>query len=177
MVTVVIIGIAMAAAIPSLQQAMRDRRLQQEAVDFMSVFREARSRAMMRGVAHLVSVQASGASATQDIWEGESSSCLLSTFPRDVAHHVYENLSLRSNSDVRLRNVSPGINVVELCFTPSGRVFYRFDTSSTLTEDNGIEAGLALQGGFVFELTDAVETHTVARRVFVPLSGIPRLAL
>jgi prepilin-type N-terminal cleavage/methylation domain-containing protein len=176
MVTMAIIAVAMTAVIPALQQAMRDRRLQQEAVDFMAAFREARSRAMMRGAAQLVSVQIGGAGATLDIWEGESSSCLLSTFPRDALHHVYASTTLPGNPEVRLENVSPGQNTIELCFTPAGRVLHRFDTTSVLTEDNGVGTGLVLNGGFVYRLTNPLAPDTVARRVFLSLDGVPRLA-
>jgi prepilin-type N-terminal cleavage/methylation domain-containing protein len=174
MVTIAIIGIAMAASIPVIQQAMRDRRLQQSAIDFMASFREARSRAMMRGRAHLISVQL-GTSSSQDVWEGETSSCSLSPFARAATAHVSANAALASNPEIRVDNLSPAQSVIEFCYAPSGRLFYRFDTASDFVDDNAV-GGTSLNGGFVYRFTNPAFPDTVVRRVFVPLTGVPRLS-
>lgn len=176
MVTVAIIGIAMAVAIPTIQHAMRDRRLQQEAITFMSAFRDARSRAMMRGRAHLVTINLSGSSAQVDIWEGNVSSCRLSDFSsRTAANHVYQNTMLAASTTFRVTAVSGAPTVGEFCFTPSGRLMYRFDSTSDFVEDN-TAGGVATNGGFMYEVSDLAYPDLRVRRVFVPLSGIPRLA-
>lgn len=176
MVTIAIIGIAMALSIPTIRQAMHDRRLQQEAIDFMNVFREARSRAMFRGRAHLVSVDTSGTNTIQRMIEGDTSSCLLSNFAIPPSREIYVNTSLRTSTEVRIENITPGVAVIEFCYTPMGRMFYRYGRGASFTEDNGATTGQPLNGGFLYRTISTVNPATVARRIFIPLGGVPRLA-
>lgn len=176
MVTVAIIGIAMAISLPTIQQAMRDRRMQQEAIDFMNVFREARSRAMMRGQAHVVRVDLTSTPQRQEIVEGNTNSCLLSDFTRLPSRVIYRNTSLFTSTEHRVENTNPGVSFVEFCYTPIGRMFYRFAPTGQFTENNGAASGTALNGGFGFRVVNTAVPATVARRVFMPLGGVPRLA-
>lgn len=172
MVAVAIIGIATALAIPTIQQAMRDRATAQQAIQFMNVFREARSRATFRGRAQLVRVDLGGSYPLEEIYEGTQASCNLSTFPT----RVFENTMLRSSTDIAVSNTRPASNYVDFCYTPMGRLFYRYASSSTFTEDNGANTGRALNGGFIYSVSNTTFPGIVARRVVIPLGGSPRLA-
>jgi hypothetical protein len=174
-VALTVIAIAAAVSVPVIQQAMRDRRLQQSAITFMNTFREARSRATFRGAAQLVRVDLGVTPPLQQIVEGTSSSCLLSTFP--TTNVLYTNFDLQNNTDVSIQNLSPSVPYVEFCYTPLGHLFYRYDMSSAFTEDNGATSGLPLAGGFLFRVFNNAYPATTNRRVAVPLGGAPRLTL
>ncbi|MEI8254747.1 MAG: type II secretion system protein [Deltaproteobacteria bacterium] len=175
MVTVAVIGIATAVVIPTIQQTLRDRGTAQQAIQFMNVFREARSRATMRGRAVLVSVDVSVSPAVQLGVEGDRSSCTLSTFP--AVNTVIENTQLRSSTDIQVTNSRPVATYIEFCYTPLGRMFYRYSSGTAFTEDNGASTGRALNGGFIYNFQNTRFPGIVTRRVVIPLGGAPRLAI
>jgi type IV fimbrial biogenesis protein FimT len=179
LVVLAVIGIAMAAALPSMQQAMRDRRTQQAAVSFMNDFREARSRAMARGRAHELRVQITGGFARVDIVEGDTNSCRLSNWSVPPSRVIYLEREWGDpstmSSEISFTPVAPAGAYTEFCFTPSGRMFFRLLASGPFYEDAS-GSGLALNGGFLFEVRNNVVAATVMRRVFIPMSGVPRLA-
>ncbi len=174
MVVVVIMGVAMAAAVPSMLQAMRDRRLQQSAVDFINVFKIARSNAMMRGNAHLVQVTAGMAPSTVTMIEGDNNSCRLSLFAGPTTRILMTDVQPPSTTFNMLNDV-PSANYIEFCYTPSGRMYYRFAAAGLFLDDNSGVNGVALNGGFVYRFVSTEEAQTVARVVFIPTGGIPRL--
>jgi len=175
MVTVSIIAIAMAVTLPSLRQSLRDRKLQQHAIDFINTFRQARSRAMLRGRAHLVVVHAEsrGGASTVTLIEGNTSSCTLSDFTTAPSRTVYVQDSILHDDEVQVVPVSPA-NTPDpsFCFTPSGRTLFRPTPNDDLTESPG-----SFGGGFIFAFSNIRVPATVTRRVFIPLNGIPRLVL
>lgn len=178
MVTVAIIGVAMALALPAIAQAMRDRRIQQAGISFMDTFRVARARAMMRGRAHMIDVAVSGSALAQTMFEGQTSSCLLSNWsalgPTGRIYREDFGGSNYSRDGLTMTIENPaGARLVQICFTPSGRLFYRFDTASVFTDDNGATSGTSLNGGFVFAVAQA-NGASVLRRIFLPLGGTPR---
>jgi prepilin-type N-terminal cleavage/methylation domain-containing protein len=71
MVVVIIIGILSALAIPTMTTALYDRDTYNDAGTIMQLFREARTRAVARGAAEMVSMSASGATdrGTFQLWE------------------------------------------------------------------------------------------------------------
>lgn len=180
MLVVVIIGIATGMALPSIQQAMRDRRVQQAAVSFINDFREARSRSTMRGRAEIVRVNISAGFALVEIVEGDTASCRLSNWGTPPARLIYQENSwgnpLTMTSENVFTPIAPAGNFMEYCFTPSGRMFYRVVAGGTFYEDNAGVGGASVGGGFMYTVGDNVVTATVVRRVFVPLNGIARLA-
>lgn len=175
MVAVAIIGIATALAIPTIQQTLRDRATAQQAVQFMNVFREARSRATFRGIAQVVIVDLGGATPSQTIREGTRSSCGLSDFTQPL-NRIFDNTMLAQVTDVSVTNTRPVATYIEFCYTPLGRLFYRFSSTSAFTDDNGANTGRALNGGFLYAFANTRFPGIVTRRVVVPLGGSPRLA-
>jgi Tfp pilus assembly protein FimT len=174
MVVVVIMGLAMAAAVPSMLQSMRDRRLQQSAIDFINVFKLARSTAMMRGNAHLIQVTGGMAPSVVRMIEGDSNSCRLSNFAGPTTRVLFEDLQPPTTT-FNMLNVVPNSNYVEFCYTPSGRMYYRFAPAGLFLDDNSGFNGVALNGGFVYRFVSTEAAATVARIVFIPTGGIPRL--
>jgi type II secretion system protein H len=177
MVTIAIIGIAMAVSIPTIMSAMRDRRLQQEAIDFTNVFREARSRAMMRGQAHMVSLNLGGSPSEQTIVEARgasSNSCRLTNWT--TGRVIYRNPTLLASTEIQVQSIAPNVAQLDFCFTPVGRMFYRLGPAMPFTEDNRASTGAALNGGFFFRVVNTAHPALTARRVFLPLGGVPRLA-
>lgn len=179
MVVVAIIGIAMASALPAMQQAMRDRRTQQAAVSFINDFREARSRAAMRGRAHMVRVDINGGFARVDILEGDLNSCRLSNWnvpPAQVIHLERDwGDPLTRVSEIAFDAMAPAGAYMEYCFTPMGRMFFRMAPGGVFFGD-GMNGPAVNTGGFMYTVRNTAVTQTVNRRVFVPLSGIARLA-
>lgn len=174
MVVVMIMGLAMAAAVPSMMQAMQDRRLQQSAVDFMNIFKLARSGAMMRGNAHLLQVTGGVGPSTVRMIEGDSNSCRLSNFVGPTTRVLFEDVQPAATT-FNLLNTVPNSNYIEFCYTPSGRMFYRFAAAGLFLDDNSGFNGVALDGGFVYRFVSTESPATVARTVFIPTGGIPRL--
>lgn len=181
MVTIAIIGVALAVTLPQVGQAMRDRRVQQAAVTFMDAFRTARTRSMMRGRAHLVVVDVSGAALAQRVVESiDSSSCRLANWASATATRTLASIDFAAPGYARDQltmavQTPPSARHLEMCYTPTGRLFYRLDPGSPFTDDNGATVDMPLNGGFMFTVVQA-GGRTVTRRVFVPLGGAPRLA-
>jgi type II secretory pathway pseudopilin PulG len=76
MVVVIIIGLLAVMAIPALTRAQVDRRSYNDAITIAELFREARTRAMGRGAAEMISMTQAGTSAGGDrgtflLWEGQ----------------------------------------------------------------------------------------------------------
>jgi prepilin-type N-terminal cleavage/methylation domain-containing protein len=71
MVVIIIVGIVSALAIPSMLAARTDRHAYDDAGQIMQLFREARTRAIARGGAVLVHIQAGNGNAGTafDVWE------------------------------------------------------------------------------------------------------------
>ncbi len=177
MVVIAVIGIAMAAALPSMRLAMRDRQTQQAAISFMNDFREARSRAMLRGRAHQVRVAIAAGYATVSIIEGNLNSCRLSTWTVPPARVIFVDREWgdAATSEISFTPAGPSGAYMEYCFTPTGRMFFRTNAAGEFFED-AVGSGLLVNGGFLYEVRNVVTAATMMRRVFVPLSGVPRLA-
>lgn len=173
MVTVAIIGIATAVAIPSVRTGMVDRRLQASAIDFMNSFREARSRAMVRGRAQLVRLNLSGSSMIQQIYEGNTNSCARSTWPGTL---IYSNDELAAQPEIRISTPSAMGGQIDFCFSPAGRMLFRRAFSGAFVEDDDISTAAAsrINGGMRFTVENTLWPDLVRRRVFVPVVGVPR---
>ncbi|MBL8678347.1 MAG: prepilin-type N-terminal cleavage/methylation domain-containing protein [Myxococcales bacterium] len=179
LVVVAIIGIAMAAALPSMAQAMRDSRTQRAAVTLINDFREARSRATMRGRAHILRFEVLGGYGRAEIIEGDTNSCRLSNWNTPPARSIYLEREWGDPatrvSEITFVAEAPAGNYMEYCFTPIGKMFFRTTPGGTFFGDGSFGAA-AGTGGFMYRVSNNVVTATVARRVFIPLGGVARLA-
>jgi type IV fimbrial biogenesis protein FimT len=184
MVVVIMIGILVALGIPSIAAQMRDRRTNQAAHEIALLYRQARARAMGRGAAVMVRFDATSSaivmregrnpdpantclglpatSCTNTDWDDASPQNLkIARFvPSEMG--VYDNVQLAF-----FDTLGPATSVVDICFTPLGRPFWRH--------------GLA--GAFVpmtevpyFEVTRS-GGEGIKRTVLVLPTGASRLAL
>ncbi|MFO0557240.1 MAG: prepilin-type N-terminal cleavage/methylation domain-containing protein [Polyangiales bacterium] len=178
MVVLAIISIAMAAALPAMRQAMRDRRTQQAAIALLNDFREARSRATMRGRAHMVRVNISGSFTRVDIVEGDTNSCRLSNWSVPPSRLIFVEREWGDPalmvSDIAFNATGAALPYMEYCFTPMGRMFFRSTVGGVFSGDG--TGTLAANGGFLYTVRNTEVAETVQRRVFIPLTGIARLA-
>ncbi|WP_437908442.1 prepilin-type N-terminal cleavage/methylation domain-containing protein [Sorangium sp. So ce327] len=175
---VVLIGILAAAASPSFVSGMRDRRVNRTAMEISGIYRLARYQAIGRGTAVLVRWTAStGAFQVQQALVDSTpagpliaKSCLsvvdwmnpAETEPVTTFHTQGVDLAamqLLDPTGVARANA-------DVCFTPRGRTFVRYDTA----------AGFApLLGALRVDVTN---TRTgLLRSVFVPPNGVARLGL
>lgn len=187
MVVVTIIAILSAMVLPGFSQAGRERRIQQAAVSVLDLIREVRSRAMYRGRAQVLVIQASGSALRFDGWEGTESSCRLSRFGStagvldptlrvaqldlSTAEYARDNL----NATISL---PAGASYLEICFTPTGNAYFTQMPVSLPSEEWSNDSMLTGSGGAyqidVFQVLNSAE-NGVRRHVIIPLSGNPRL--
>jgi type II secretory pathway pseudopilin PulG len=190
MVVIVIIGVLVTLAIPSIAQQMRDRRNNQAAHEVALLYRRARALAMGRGAAVMIRYDAAtrgmvevrearnttpakaGVSGTCStlpatncqgtVWtDGDPSNQLVATF--DPAQQgAYPNAQIDFFKADGSKQTA-----VDLCFTPSGRPLVRYGHTgqfSPLPEVPYIEVSPVDKGG-------------ITRTVLVSPSGASRLAL
>lgn len=182
MMVVVLIGISMAIAIPTMSTAMAETRQSEAALQVVSVFRTARAMAMRRGTPTVVSFVGTGefwiiparrlpgvvASCTSVNWPGEPVPAgteldfALGTGPNG------ESFSWRAHGITATYNVGA---TGAVCFSPLGRVY--------VSTGGGIggpysDAQNAAPGGAVEILVRRAFGNP--RRAIVPMgSGMPRL--
>lgn len=148
-VVVIIVSILAALAIPSITARVRDRRTQQAAQEVMSLYRNARMRAMGRGSAVLVRYDNTstpegifqmreavrGNTTNPDCSQLPVNSCLLPSWadanPDNRVLSVFQPASRAEYAGVNVvMNAPPPLNApqnqVDVCFTPMGRAFVRY---------------------------------------------------
>lgn len=200
MAVVTIIGIASAAALPSFAERMRERRSGQAAEEIALLYKLARARALGRGAAQMVSSSNGGGTGMNVKFEVREAiqqndaaltvgtcgplpltTCfndwsagatgrnrLVDEFPREGV--VYSNIEAKlyrdaTGSDVALDG--------QVCFTPSGRAFFRKEAAGAwepVIQVPRIEVRRLAIGG-------AGAYVGLTRTVLLPPSGAARLAL
>jgi prepilin-type N-terminal cleavage/methylation domain-containing protein len=161
--TLVIAALLVTMALPSFSRRMRDRHVNQAAQEISFVFRQARARALGRGAAQLVRYNATGPLAAPnlghyDLYEavqivgGSSTGTLGTCGPLPVTSCLQTNWD-NGSTQRRLIQEFPIVqndkykdlystmavsgtvqNQLDVCFTPSGRTFYRLGPASTWLE-------------------------------------------
>lgn len=183
MVVVIMIGVLVVLAVPSLARAMRDRRTNQAAHEVAMLFRQARARAMGRGTAVLVRFGATAGAVevreAQNVDAGNclslpATSCLTTVWAAGAPSNrvvgsfdpsinsVYSNVELHF-----LQSDGTESATADICFTPLGRPYQRLVANGTfvpMTDVPYIEARPVDQIG-------------LTRRVLVLPTGSSRLAL
>ncbi|WP_437959267.1 prepilin-type N-terminal cleavage/methylation domain-containing protein [Sorangium sp. So ce119] len=178
---VVLIGILAAAASPSFVNGMRDRRVNRTAMEISGIYRLARHQAMGRGTAVLVRWTASTGEfeVRQARVEPIGPDAMLSKNCKDVGNWIDPaetepvtrfNVTGIELAAVELRDPTDPDGVVrdtaDVCFTPRGRTFVRYDLGAEL---------VPLLGAIRVNVTN---TGTgLLRSVFVPPNGVARLGL
>lgn len=113
-----------------------------------------------------------------EIVEGDTSSRRLSNWVAPASRVVYVEREWGDPgmmvSDIAFDPVAPAAAYMEFCFTPMGRMFFRSTAAGAFSGD-GIGTAAA-NGGFFYTVRNTEVADTVQRRVFIPLTGIARLA-
>lgn len=184
---IAVIMILASTAAPSFIRLMRDRRVNAAAIEVADMYRVARTRAMGRGAAVMVrwdqtAVPPTSAApdghfamreATMDTSGGPplpASSC----FAADWSDGSPTSRKVRS-FDERRPQYSPAAasfhepngtvrSYAELCFTPRGRTFIRFDATTAFAPLTGVPR---------LEVVNL--STTLRRKVLLPPSGIARV--
>ncbi len=198
MAVVTIIGVASAAALPSFVERMRERRSGQAAEEIALLYKMARSRALGRGAAQLVAsttgtgmnvkfqvreaIQQNDAASTVGTcgplplttcfndWSpgATGKNRLVDEFPKENA--AYANIEAKLYRDA---TTSDAALEGQVCFTPSGRAFFRKEAAGAwepVIQIPRIEVRRLAIG--------AAGTYVgLTRTVLLPPSGAARLAL
>ncbi len=145
-VVVVIIGIIAAMAMPSLAQDIKDRRARRAAEEIMTLYRDARMRAIGRGAAVLVYYRTEGGVKKFTVHEAvrggtstcsrlPETNCLLPAARWTTTGSSTEVGSLRFDPTIKVRVDSPGAAATDVsefaaCFSPIGRTYAAYGTNS-----------------------------------------------
>jgi type II secretory pathway pseudopilin PulG len=199
MVVVLMVGIMVVLALPSIAYQLKSRRTSQAAAQIMQVYRGARSLAMGRGSAVMVSFngtkfrvfEALSATSAPDCslsasqTNQASPSCTatnwdLTTSPLPYREYISAgfdpgtsantlwSLSVTVSDPSSTSGTAP---VLDLCFSPTGRTFYRGGGGATST------SGLIFTqfaGAVLFSVTRA-DSVGARRLIIVPTGGNARL--
>ncbi|HVY44675.1 MAG TPA: prepilin-type N-terminal cleavage/methylation domain-containing protein [Minicystis sp.] len=184
MAVMAIIGILAAVASPTFIQLVRDQRVSRCAMEIADLYRLARSRALGRGSAVLVRWTAGGGVSGKglvEIREAITPGALVPTPSTSCSTTDWTDASLVSR---HVYNFDPGngayelaqINffdelggaepVSEMCFTPRGRTFIRYNIGAPFVQLAGVPSYTVVN----------TSTNRV-RTVFVPPNGVARVAL
>jgi type IV fimbrial biogenesis protein FimT len=151
-VVVIIISVLAVLAIPAITQRMRDRRTHEAAQLVANLYRDARMRSMGRGAAMLVRYSSAG-DGTFQLREGRrgavegdptcaalpAAGCLTNNWqdgaPDNVVVSTLNPASRSEYAGVTVTMDGPpqppangaAVNQMDVCFTPLGRVFVRFN--------------------------------------------------
>lgn len=189
MVVVILVGLLAVMAIPTMSAASLDRRVYEDAAGIQDLLREARSRAIGRGGAVMVSMSTKTPPGTFVAYEVRSdldggqnlplTSCRAPTdWSTDTNLRVVGNASLgtyETNNNIRATIVGPAgaaVDTYNICFTPAGRSFA--STDRTFEGAAKAEPGAAR---VEVKRTNSANTQTfgVVRNVLIPPTGAARV--
>lgn len=173
---IVMIGILSVAVAPSAVNLMRDRRVARAGLHIVDYYRTARTRAMGHGQPITVIWNGSGAQ-TLSIVEpivttaGAAPTCLTAPWSEAAKNNIINSIDLGSGlyqpaQAVCQDALANAKTHTEVCFTPSGRTFYREDPAAAFT---------LMVNPIQFQVTNG--NTGLVRYVFVPPSGMSRMQL
>ena len=185
MVVVVLIGVMVTLAVPSIAQQMRDRRTNQAAHEVALLFRQARARAMGRGAAVLVRFDSGTVPrGTVEVREAQdidplhclslpATSCSQTNWaaanPQNRLVQSFNPTSAFTNVQLAFFNANGGAagNAVDICFSPLGRPYRRFAFTGAFTPLNEIP----------YLQATPIDGAGITRTVLIVPNGASRLAL
>jgi prepilin-type N-terminal cleavage/methylation domain-containing protein len=188
MVVVIIISVFAALAIPSMLQGRHERRAFGAAADISAIVREARTRAIGRGAAQLVTFTLGNGAPTRGRFEHFENANPITLEPRADGCKLAEwtlggptstavlinrfalDGGVDVNADLETSQLVGGVKqtgVVHICFSPSGRVYVANGGVALLRTSNGMANALTIQ----VERT----TGGPSRRVVIMPSGATRI--
>jgi type IV fimbrial biogenesis protein FimT len=176
---VIIIGIFAALASPSFIELMRDRRVSQAGMNIMGIYRLARSRALGRGAAVLVRWDATvpaqllvmrEAVAQASFGPALVPSCAGTNWDSANESREVTRMTLKPLAQYLATEFLDDANGVhqqaDICFTPRGRTFIRYNYTDALLPMTGVPQ---------FRVRN---TRTnLPRKVLIPPNGVARMGL
>lgn len=177
-------GILAVAASPTFVRLLRDRRVNRAAMHLVDIYRTASTRAMGRGQPIMVTWQQVGTQGRLQVWEPivkkdvprtncqttawtDATSVQLVTWV-DLTHPAYELAEETFKDDTTGANTK---TFAQICFTPMGRAYIRFDAGTTFRTMTGVAS---------FTVSNSENKGAAAyvpRRVFIPPNGVARIQL
>jgi type II secretion system protein H len=187
LIVVIMIGVIVTLAVPSIATQMRDRRMNQAAHQVSLIYRQARALAMGRGSAVLVHFDAGtsprGRFDMRESQDVEPTHCLslpasscsqadwnaASTANRLVTTFDPSNLDVYSNVQLKvfLPNGSDAGAAVDICFSPLGRPYRRLSFAGAFAPMNDVP----------YVQVSPVDGVGLTRTVLIVPNGASRLAL
>ena len=188
MVVVVIIGILAAIALPSIAARMRERRADQAAQQIALVYRNARLRALGRGVPVMVRYTAAAGfsviealsldvkTGIEDCTARLPPSCLNAAWTNAALSRTVESFDPSASGStgtyagvtvtVTARPSGTVASALDTCFSPRGRTFNRLVTANPLLPMTG-----------TIDVNVNRGTNTLTRHVTILPNGMSRVAL
>jgi type II secretion system protein H len=188
LIVVIMIGIIVTLAIPSIASQMKNRRMDQAAHEVALVYRQARALAMGRGSAVLVHFDAGSVPQgrielreAQDVDPAHcltlpASSCslanwnaaspqnrLVRAFDPTELLDVYQNVQLK----VFLPDGTAAGNAVDICFSPLGRAYRRLSFTGSFAPMNDVP----------YIEVSPIDSYGRTRTVLIMPNGASRLSL
>jgi len=189
-VVVTIIAVAATLAVPAVQSGTANRKVQRAALDVVRLARRARSESVAYGRAHLLEFSGDDG-GTLELWRGANGQCngndwvaIRATGPCATAGSMcIENVVMddtryrRGAHAVRMQWSAASQAPIELCYAPTGEMFYRFAAGARFNDANLLPGGATIGGAFElqFDRLTGGMVMGVPRRVLFPLGGDPRL--
>jgi prepilin-type N-terminal cleavage/methylation domain-containing protein len=166
MVVVIIISVFAAMALPSMLQGRHERRAFGAAADISAIIREARTRAIGRGAAQLVTLKFGNGGVTRGTFahfenadpgtrEPQADGCKLAEWNTAAASSGSVRISAFSldggvdvNAQLETSQLIGGAKSIadlHLCFAPSGRVYAANGSLAALRSSNGMPEPITIQ--------------------------------
>ena len=188
MVVVVIIGILAAIALPSIAARMRERRADQAAQQIALMYRNARLRALGRGVPVMVrytpaagfsvleALALAPATGIEDCTARLPPTCLSAAWANATSTRTVDSFNPSASGangtyagvavTVTARPSGTVATALDTCFSPRGRTFNRLVTANSLLPMTG-----------TMDLSVSRGTNTLTRHVVLLPNGMSRVAL
>lgn len=184
LIVVAIIGVSLAAAAPTIQAALANRRSQEAALDVVRLARRARSEAIAFGRAHLLRYDEDlgGGNGALLVYRGITSGCNTNDWATITSGPACgENDSMcidgidmtdyAGGTTTTALTVS-GMTEVDICYTSSGVMMWRSETTARFSENN-----IPSRNGFQFTFVrrENGEDVGVSREIIFPFGGTARV--
>ncbi|HJK97652.1 MAG TPA: prepilin-type N-terminal cleavage/methylation domain-containing protein, partial [Polyangiaceae bacterium LLY-WYZ-14_1] len=160
-IVVAIIAVAATLAVPAVQSGTANRKVNEAALDVVRMARRARSESVAYGRAHLLVFDAAN-DGTLTLWRGVNGQCngndwvqVQATGACGTAGSMcLEQVAMsdtqyrRGTHQVRMQWSPVSQAPAQLCYAPSGALFYRFAPAAQFTDANLLPGGATVGGAF-----------------------------
>lgn len=189
MIVVAIIAGTALLAVPAVQSATANRKVNRAALDVVRLARRARAESVGFGRAHLLAWNP-GNDGSLVLWRGSNNGCntnawpVIQGAPCGAANSMcVDQVQLsdgryrRGTHQVRMAWSAASVAPVDLCYEPTGALFYRTAAGGRFTDRNVDPGGAPIGGAFElrFDRISGGAVTGVPRFVVFPLGGDARV--